>query len=81
MGYPYGYGMYFLGPYLLCVAIIGVFSVFALLGGLFSLRKKNFAIAIVGAILGIFTLGFFIGSILSILALIFIAISKNAFQR
>jgi hypothetical protein len=78
-GYGYGHGM--LLPYILCPAIVGVFSIFAILGGICCLQKKNFPLAIVGAVLGIFTYGFGIGSILSILALIFIAISKNAFRE
>lgn len=57
-----------------------VFSAMALLGGLFSLKRKMLPFALLGAILGIFTLGLFlIGSILSIAALILIIYSRYEF--
>ncbi|MEW6069317.1 MAG: hypothetical protein AB1485_01745 [Candidatus Thermoplasmatota archaeon] len=85
MGYPFypygcGYG-YYLFPYILCPIIIVIFSILAILGGVCSLQKRSFGLAITGSVLGIFTWGFYIGSILSIIALIFIAISKDAFRK
>jgi hypothetical protein len=57
-----------------------VFSVMALLGGLFSLQRKMLPLSLLGSILGIFTLGIFlIGSILSIVALILIIYSRYEF--
>ncbi len=57
-----------------------VFSVMALLGGLFSLQRKMLPLSLLGAILGIFTLGLFlIGFILSIAALILIVYSRYEF--
>jgi len=58
-----------------------VFSGLALLGGLFSLQRKIFPLSLLGAILGIFTLGvFLIGFILSIAAVIFLVYSRYEFS-
>jgi hypothetical protein len=57
-----------------------VFSVVALIGGLFSFQRKILPLALLGAILGIFTLGpFFICTILSIAAVILIVYSRDEF--
>jgi len=70
-----------MNPYIPPLAFLFlVFSVVALLGGLFSLQRKMLPLALLGAILGIFTLGlFFIGFILSIAALILIVYSRFEF--
>ena len=64
-----------------CSVIIAIFSVFALLGAITSLKRRNFDAAAVGSFIGIFTLGFLlIGSILSIVAFILIMKSKEEFR-
>ncbi len=62
-----------------CSTIFIIFAVIALLGGILSIRRKNLLVAVVCSILGIFSIGFFIGSILSIAALILILLSKEEF--
>jgi hypothetical protein len=63
-------------------AIIGVIiSIFPLLGGILSIKRKMWGFCIVMSILGLFTIGpFLLSSILSFIALILIVISKNEFQ-
>ena len=64
-----------------CSIILVIFSVFALLGTITCLRRRNLDIAGVGSILGIFSFGFLmIGSILSIIAFILIMMSKEEFE-
>jgi hypothetical protein len=81
----YGFG----GPFLLIIVIFLIwgFSI-GLAGGIFSLKRKNFPVALLGAsfvlvagcldFFGTIVLGFVI-LILAILSTIFIAISKNEF--
>lgn len=65
-----------------CGIVILVLAIFALLGGIMSIRKKMWGFALGGAILGLFTLGpLLISSILSIIALIFIVLSRDQFEK
>lgn len=63
-----------------CSIVIVILSVFPLLGGLFAVKRKYFGIAAIGAVLGIIATGFFVGSILSIIALILLTLSRNEFR-
>jgi len=63
-------------------AIVGcIISVLTLLGGILSYRKKLWGMALSCSIIGLFSLGpMFVSSILSFIALILIAFSKQEFQ-
>jgi hypothetical protein len=64
----------------ICGAIFIVLGIIELLGGIMALRRKMWALALVGSILGLFTFGFYgISSILSLVALIILAISRKEF--
>jgi cytochrome c-type biogenesis protein CcmF len=67
----------------LLLGVLGfVASAGAMVGGLFCLRGRSLGMSIVGAVLGIFSLGFFFaGSVLSIISLILILISLSSFSR
>jgi len=68
--------------YLICGAIIIVLAIFTLLGGIMALKKKMWGLALTGSILGLFTIGvFFISSLLSLIALILLVLSKGEFER
>ena len=68
------------GILMVCGIIFLVFALLAMLGGIMSIKRKSFGFAIVGAIFGIFTLGpYALGSILSIVALVLILLSKDEF--
>ena len=56
-------------------------TLFALLGGISCLLSRNFKTAKYGAFLGILSFGFLIGSILALIAVILILISKNEFEK
>jgi len=65
-----------------CSVIIGIFSLFALLGGIIILKKQNFDVATACSILGVFSFGFFfVGPILSIIALLMILRSVEEFEH
>ena len=65
-----------------CTIILIIFSVFALLGTIFCLKRQHLDIAYAGSFLGIFSFGFFfIGSILCIIAFVLIRKSKDEFEN
>lgn len=63
-------------------AIIGVIiSIFPILGGVISIKRKMWGITIVMSIVGLFTIGpLLLSSLLSFIALILILLSKKEFQ-
>jgi hypothetical protein len=64
-----------------CATFVIVLGIGALLGGLVSLTKKHFYVAITGAIMGMLGIGFFYtGFILCLIALILVAVSKDDFS-
>lgn len=67
---------------LLTCGIIGcILSVFTLTGGIVALKRKAWGLAVIGGILGVFTIGpVFIGSIVSLIGLILVIISKKEFK-
>lgn len=57
-----------------------VFSVPPLVGAVCCLKRKVLIGAVIGSLLGIFSLGFLVGSLLSFVALILIVISREEFE-
>ena len=66
--------------FVICGTVGFFLSVFAILGGIMSVRRRMWGFALAGAILGLFTIGFFASSILSLIALILLVMSKKEFQ-
>ena len=65
-----------------CFIILLIFSIIALLASIMCLKRHHLDVAIVGGILGIFSFGFlFIGSLLSIIAVIIIFKSRDEFEN
>lgn len=65
---------------LICGSIGVIFSLITLIGGVFGIQRKMWGLALTGSILGLFSLGwYFLGSLLSLIGLILIAISKKEF--
>lgn len=75
-GYDYYYDDVWV-VYLAIMLIEIIFSVIALIGSIFAINKSNFAIAIMGGIFGLFTVGF----IFSLIGLILVAVSRKEFPR
>jgi len=67
------------GIFAICGGIGILFSIFPLIGGIFAIQRKMWGLAVAGGILGIFSLGFFLGSILSLVGLILVAVSRREF--
>ncbi len=54
-------------------------SIVALIGGIFALKREHFGITVAAAVVGIFSFGFAIGSILSIIALFILVLASDEF--
>ena len=68
------------GILILCGAIGMILSILTLIGGIMAMQHKMWGFALLGAIIGLFIIGpVLISSILSFVALILIAISKEEF--
>jgi len=63
-----------------CGVVMFVFAIVALVGGYFGIRRKRFGFAIAGGIFGLLGLGFFLGSILALIGIILVAISRDEFD-
>ena len=73
-------GMEFASGFLIACGAIGViFSIIAILGGIFAVKRTKWAIALVGGIFGLLSVGYFLGSLFGLIGLILVAISKNQF--
>lgn len=64
-----------------CSMVFIVFAIFALIGAVYAIKRKHYHVAILGSIFGILSVGFLIGSICSIIALILLVISKEEFKH
>src|SRR5512136_256898 len=71
-----------LQSFLTTCGIIGAgLSIFTLAGGIVALKRKAWGLAVIGGILGLFTIGpFLLGSIISLIGLIIVIISRSDFQ-
>ena len=68
---------------IICSTIECIFAVFVILGGILALKRKHWKISLTGGILGVFTIGFpplSISTILSVVGIILIVLSKKEFQ-
>ena len=63
-----------------CGVISIVFGVIAIVGGVFALMRKHFAIAVTGAFFGLLGMGFIIGAVLGLVALVLIIMSRSEFE-
>lgn len=65
----------------LCGAMMLIFGIFALVGAVMALQRKSWSLAVIGAVMGLFTVGIFLtGSIFSLIALILLAVSRDEFN-
>jgi len=67
--------------FVICGTVGFFLSIFTILGGVMSIRRKMWGLALAGCILGLFTIGpILISSILSLIAIILVAISRKEFE-
>jgi len=64
----------------ICGAIEIVFGTIAIIGGVFAVMRKHFALAVVGGIFGLIGIGFLIGGLLGLIGLVLVAISRSEFR-
>lgn len=62
-------------------SMVLIFSLFAFIGFLLAWKRIHYRVAFICAVLGIVSIGFFLGSILSFLALILIIIAREEFEN
>ena len=64
-----------------CGAIFVILGLIAIGGGFFGVRRKHWSLAILGGVLGLFILTpYFAGSLLALVGLILVAVSKKDFD-
>ena len=67
---------------LICGIIGSILSIIALAGGIVALRRRGWGLAMIGSVLGLFTIGpFFLASALALIGLILLVISRKDFQQ
>ena len=77
MYYPYSFGMF----QAICGLVGLAFAIIAIVGGYFAIKRRNFAMAVAGAVfcmLSVASMG--ISSILGLIGLILIAVSGHEFR-
>jgi len=66
---------------MVCGAIFLILGLIVILGGFFGIQRKHFGIVILGGVLGLFMFGpYMLGSLLALVGLILVAISKSDFD-
>jgi len=63
-----------------CGAVMIVFGLIAIVGGVFGVTRKHFGLALVGSIFALISIGFVLGSVLGLVGLILIALSRSEFS-
>jgi len=64
-----------------CGAILIIFGLIALMGGIFGVMRKHFGLVILGAVFGLLCLGpYFLGSLFALVGLILVAVSRKDFD-
>jgi len=67
--------------FVICGTVGFFLSVFSILGGIMSVRRQLWGLVLAGGILGLFTIGpIFISTVLSLIAIILVIISRKEFQ-
>ena len=66
----------------ICGIIGSILSIIALAGGIVALRRRGWELAMIGSVLGLFTIGpLFLASILALISLLLLIVSRNEFQK
>ena len=64
-----------------CGAVVIVFGVIAVLGGVFAVIRKHFSLAVVGGIFSILGLGFVVGAVVGLIGLILVFVGRSSFSE
>ncbi len=68
------------GSLCFCGGVDFVFGIASTIGGALALKRSNFGIAMLGAVLGMLGVGFIIGFLFGLIAVILLATSHNDFD-
>ncbi len=68
------------GMMVVCGVILFVFAIIAIVGGSFGIRRRHFGFAIAGGVFGLLGLGFLVGSLLALVGVILVALSRKEFE-
>jgi hypothetical protein len=79
MGVPAEFIDMISGIVLVCGVIWIILSIIVLLGGIMAWQKKRWGVVILGSILGLFTIGYGLGSLLALIALILAIVSRKEY--
>jgi hypothetical protein len=63
-----------------CGGLTMLLAAVCIMGGFFALRRQHFIFAMIGAIAGMMTVGLYVGFIMSLVALVLLAISQKEFE-
>lgn len=61
-----------------CSTLIIIFSIIVLVGGIYAIKRQKYRMAVIGAVLGIFTV---VGMLFSLIALFVLVVSRDEFDR
>lgn len=68
------------GMIYICAVIVIILSIIAIIGATYAFKRTHFTFVLIASIVGIFTFGFFIGSLLSIIAIFILILARNEFN-
>ena len=68
------------GPVCLCGGIDVLFGIGSIFAGVYALKRTHFALAVAGAVVGMLGLGFLLGAVFGLIAIICIAVSREEFE-
>lgn len=74
------YGSSVPGSVTCCALLMALFGLIAMFGGYNGIKRESLAFAIAGGVLGIFSIGFLIGALLSLIGVILVAVAHRDFS-
>jgi len=62
-----------------CGSVCIVFGIIAIIGGVFGIMRRHFALVVIGGIFGLLGVGFMIGSLLALIGFILVLVARKEF--
>jgi len=64
-----------------CGVVVMIFAAIAMLGSVMALTRRRFGLAVAGSVFAILGYGYLVGTVLGVVALILLLISKDEFRK
>jgi len=64
-----------------CAIIVIILSIIVIIGATFAFKRTHFGFVLIASILGIFTIGFGIGALISIISIFIVILARDEFNR